>query len=143
MYCYNCGKELENGTTICPECGATQPESKKTNTADPYDYEPLNNDNPEIDSYNILCVIGMVISCVSFVFRLHGLTAVVGIIVSVLGLLDYPKKNEKGKGFAIAGIIIGAVSLLFSIIFVALIGRFLFNSALGCDFLMDSILDSL
>ncbi len=139
MYCYNCGKELENETTICPECGATQPAQEKESTADPYNYEPLNKNNPEIDQYNILCVIGMVISCISLVFRLHGLTAVAGIIVSVLGLLDYPKKNEKGRGFAIAGIVIGAISLVFSLILLLVVGHFLLNGA----FFMDSIFDSL
>ena len=70
---------------------------------------------------NVLCILGFIISLVSIFCC--GLTAIVSLILSLLGLIFACKKSEKGKGLAIAGLIISALLLAAFIVFIAT-GRF-------------------
>ena len=53
---------------------------------------------------NILAILGLVFSLVYF--------AIVGLIFSIIGLID-SKRTNSGKGIAIAGIIISSIRILF------------------------------
>ena len=66
---------------------------------------------------NVLCIIGFIISLVSILCC--GVTAIFGLVLSILGLVFAAKNNQKGKGMAIAGIVISAILLLFLIVSVA------------------------
>ena len=57
---------------------------------------------------NVLSVVGFVLSLVGF--------NVIAIILAAIGLSQIKKKGERGKGFAIAAIIIGAISIIIFII---------------------------
>ena len=70
---------------------------------------------------NALCIIGFILSLVSIFCC--GVTAIVSLILSILGLVFASGKKQKGKGLAIAGIAISAVLLAIFIIFIAT-GRF-------------------
>lgn len=120
MYCKNCGHQIDDNCKYCPDCGAPQP----TSFSSDYQYtnpEEIKNDH----GYNSVCIIGFVISCVSLFFNLFGLLAIAGIIVSIAGLKSCKNREEKGKVFAVIGIILGMVSLIY-IIFITL---FLFGFA--------------
>ena len=56
---------------------------------------------------NGLCIAGLITSLVSIV--LLGTTSIIGLILSIIGLITAGNKKEKGKGQAIAGIIISSV----------------------------------
>lgn len=54
--------------------------------------------------YNILAIIGFVISLLGF--------NVVAVILGAIGLSQIKKSGERGRGFALAAIWIGAISLV-------------------------------
>lgn len=67
---------------------------------------------------NVPALVGMIISIASFQFfffpPVQTLTAIVGLIMSIIGVAK-PSSKFSGKGMAIAGIIIAAVGIVFSI----------------------------
>ncbi|RSX50985.1 hypothetical protein D2E25_1921 [Bifidobacterium goeldii] len=71
------------------------------------------------DSWNVCAIVGFVFSF---------LIALVGLIVSIVGLNQIKKRGGKGKGLAIAGIVISTLSLLLSLALVA-VGISTINSA--------------
>ena len=64
---------------------------------------------------NGLCKAGFILALVSLVTA--GLTSFIGLILSICGLVSASKKKQKGKGLAIAGIIISAIFILVAILF--------------------------
>ena len=60
----------------------------------------------------------MIVSLVSILFV--GTTALIGLILSIIGLISAGKKNEKGKGQAITGIIVSSV-LIVALLFGAIV----------------------
>ncbi len=74
---------------------------------------------PAQPSYNILSIIGFVISLLGF--------NVVAIILGAIGLSQIKKSGERGRGFALAAIWIGVISLILGII--AIIAFIAFTAA--------------
>ena len=106
MFCKKCGKEIKDGTVFCPECGAPQ-------TAD--NENGFNNTAAvQGSTKNTLCIVGFVISIISIFLNFYGIVGIAGIIVSVIGLTDCKKKNQSGNKLAIAGIIIGVISVIYA-----------------------------
>ncbi|MCM1334819.1 MAG: zinc ribbon domain-containing protein [Bacteroides sp.] len=94
MFCTNCGKEIENGSSFCSECGAKQSTVK-------------------IAPYNTPCAVGFAISLISLFLNFWGLVGIAGTIVSVVGLMSCQKRNENGKALAVIGIVLGVISILY------------------------------
>ena len=68
-------------------------------------------------NYNGLSIAGFSLSCAAIIFNfLFGLPGIVGLILSIVGLCQCNKRSEKGRGLAIAGIVIGAVLTLLMIL---------------------------
>lgn len=65
--------------------------------------------------YNIICIIGLIISCISLLLNFWGIVGIAGTIVSVIGLLNCKQKNQNGAALAIIGIIIGVFSILYGV----------------------------
>lgn len=134
-FCPNCGSEVQDGASFCTSCGGKLPqdeslnqensgdsifgfEDQSTNSNPTYNNQNTyqnqttnqnqNNAQVEPQKTNSMCLVGFILS---FFFSL------IGIIVSCVGLSQLKKNpNEKGKGMAIAGIVIGSVGLVFQII---------------------------
>lgn len=66
--------------------------------------------------YNLMCIIGFVISIISYFINFWGIVGMAGIIVSIIGLSQIQRNHENGKGLAIVGIIIGAISVLYAFV---------------------------
>ena len=114
MFCYKCGKQLEEGTAFCPDCGAAQNKEVVTNTN-----IPQKDDNTD----NALSIIGFVISLISLVFNPFG---VVSIIAAVCCGIVTRKARAEGKTankLANAGVIIAAIGIGWTV-FVMLNGGF-------------------
>lgn len=60
---------------------------------------------------NGLAIAGLI--CSGLGLHTCGLTAVAGLILSLLALRQIRERGEKGKGVAVAGVVIGAVILVF------------------------------
>lgn len=116
MFCTNCGKEIQEGSAFCPECGATQQGTTPPPVANTGSYaNPTNQSVVQKAPYNTMCIIGLVISGISLLLNFWGIVGIAGTIVSVLGLQSCKQKNENGKALAIIGIVIGVYSIFYGL----------------------------
>ena len=132
MYCHLCGKEIEAGSTFCPYCGtrikAAPPEEERKADKDEFfdappappayqqPYPDQQSPAPQTRT-NSFALIGFILS---FFFSIGGL------ICSIMGLRQCNQTGEGGRGLAIAGIVISAVSLFLSVVLTSSIFRMLF-----------------
>ncbi len=87
-------------------------------------------------NYNGLSIAGFSLSCAAIIFNFFfGLPGIVGLILSIIGLCQCNKRSEKGRGLAIAGIVIGAVLTLLMILTYA-------GLILAFDNVLDNVLDN-
>ena len=84
MFCPKCGKEAAEGNSFCPVCGAAL-------TAD---QQPAAAPQQKALPYNVLSIIGIVLSCVSLALDMYtGLTVgLAGLVVSIIALVQCRKK---------------------------------------------------
>ena len=110
MYCKHCGFELQEKVNYFPACGKSQ--------LDPVEREPIRPQPeptptaPAQPALNTYCLVGFSLSCVSFLLTFFGLTALAGLILSVIGLRQCSVKGERGRGFAFGGILLAVLSLI-------------------------------
>lgn len=102
-FCENCGAELKENSEVCLECGKYV--SKKGN----------DGNISSIDANNKLALAGFIVSMVSLLINFAGLVGLTGAILSGIGLAQVSKGDGKGKGLAIAGLIVGIFSVLYGI----------------------------
>ena len=92
-----------------------------------FNYPPPQQDCAPSANYNGLSIAGFSLSCAAIISNilLFGLPGIVGLILSIVGLCQCNKRSEKGRGLAIAGIVIGAVlTLLMIFVYAGLILAF-------------------
>ena len=94
MFCYHCGKDVGEGDTFCPYCGAQVKNALQNNTA----ARPVAQANEK----NVLSLVGFILS---FFVPLAGL------ICSIIGFKQCKERNDDWKAFAIAGIVISSVEM--------------------------------
>lgn len=96
MFCKNCGNEVDNNAVVCPHCGVQlkQPEAEKPATS------------------GEMCTLAIVGFILSFFISIAGL------ICSIIGYKKCKNENLKGSGFAIAGIIISALSMVLYVVYI-------------------------
>ena len=67
-----------------------------------------------------MSIAGFVLSCVSMVLCCFPITAIIGLILSIVSLPQMTKTGERGKGLAIAGLILNGLVILFWIVMLIL-----------------------
>ena len=114
MFCAKCGKENGDGAMFCSSCGAALQQLETTMSEGRTD----NSEQPKVKKVptNTLCIVGLVVSVISLFLNFWGLTGIAGVIVSVAGLSSCKRRMENGKGIAVTGIVIGALSILYGCI---------------------------
>lgn len=126
MYCKKCGKQVEDGSSFCPYCGADLREQEvEVVEANVESEKPQESRGP----WKVFAIVGYVLGIVGFVtsFFLIGLEfSVPGIVFSALGLKttdeDAKAKAKKGLKLSIAGTIISiALTFVLAIVCVILI----------------------
>lgn len=80
------------------------------------------NVNQQVASYtNGMAIAGFVVSIVSLCCCCYSsFLAIIGIILSIIGLSNANNNGGKGKGYAIAGIVTSGISIFLSIIFIVI-----------------------
>ena len=95
MFCKNCGREIDDKAVVCPQCGVA--------------VAPLNTAAPaETKETNTLAIVGFILSF---------FIAIAGLICSIIGYRNAPQFGGKGKGLALAGIIISVISMVVVLIY--------------------------
>ena len=117
-------KETSNIISASPDTSMAsnvKPEPEKEQTPPPV-YQNVNNTYVQVTPppTNTTALVGLISSLVSLVLC-AGTLGLVSLIISIVGAVNV-KKTGAGKGFAIAGIIISAVQILFWVFFIALFG---------------------
>lgn len=109
-YCPNCGREIDEGTNFCPNCGnaikqqANQGEIKGINSGDS----------------NSLGILGFIFGLAALVlstlsFFVFGFGAFIALVLAVFGVFFCAKTIKKG-GLSTAGLVVGIISLITSLI---------------------------
>lgn len=123
MFCPNCGTQNNDGVKFCANCGTALtpdiPAAAPVQQYNPVNVNPVNAEPVNVapvytpvntvaaQKTNVLCVVGFIVSLASIV--LLGTTAIIGLILSIIGLIAANKNNQKGKGMGIAGVIISGI----------------------------------
>lgn len=122
MYCKACGNKIEASSAFCPVCGTkTDPLRGEAD----FSYDSSRPDAPYEKALmqghtNSLAIAGFVLSVVSLFFALMGLVPIIALVLCIIALVQIKNRGEGGKGFAIAGLVISAFSLL-SVLFVMVV----------------------
>lgn len=108
MFCQNCGTKNEAKAEFCANCG--RPMSGQTQVTN-VTVNAQNEDNGMAIAGFVISLVSLLLCCGSFNW--------LGLIFSIVGLVQSKSKNGRGKGLAIAGIIISCFALLLYILLFA------------------------
>lgn len=113
-YCSNCGNELSENINYCPYCGEKiireLKETKTINETKEESFDPNEFENP-----NSLAIAGFVTAIISLLLNFWGIVGIVATVLSAVAINQVNKSKERGKGLAIAGVIIGTFSILYGL----------------------------
>lgn len=116
MYCINCGQEIDNDAKFCKHCGKATKEDSVNDLQSNLNNPQNTQSSIQTAPYNLMSILGIIVSGISLFINFMGLVGIAGIILSVIGLIQIQDKQENGKGLATCGIIIGAFSVIFAFI---------------------------
>lgn len=109
-YCTHCGAELLDEAVLCPKCGCWVNKEMTSTT----------REIKQTVKTNVCALVGFILSMVSlmFFFNIFGIISIAGVTLSSIGLSECSRDvNYKGRGFAIAGLVVSACMFVFSLIF--------------------------
>ena len=108
MKCSHCSNAIDGSRNYCPYCGhkvgsTTQVQKVDSNVVA----------NTQSDRNNLLAVIGFTLGLLSWLVNPRFLISVVSIIISVIGIHQIRDTKEKGKTFAVLGIVFSIGSIIY------------------------------
>lgn len=65
---------------------------------------------------NTNAIIGFGLSIATYVLPMYVLFAIAGLVVSIIGLTQANARRQKGKGFAIIGIILSSIGVIIALL---------------------------
>lgn len=135
MFCSHCGKQLADGSAVCPYCGAQLKAAQQQvpfdgNGSPAPDRQPIYTQAPPPpppqaypagDTTNVLAIVG---------FILAFFIPIAGLVCSILGKKKAAELGGSGQGLATAGVVISSIEiaiyvlavLVYVIIIIAAIG---------------------
>ena len=121
MFCPKCGAKVNDGAAFCGSCGSNLSQNNNGfNQNQNNGFVQSNNNIPQTNNVsnsvgtNKYAIMSLVFSCIAFF--IFGYLCIAGIILGYKAKNEIAQTNEKGKGLATAGIVIGYVDLVFLII---------------------------
>lgn len=121
--CKNCGAQYSDDALVCPNCNSAETVNVNQDNV----FVPNNQTNAEEakKKINVFGLVGMIIGIVScFVSGYVGIViSIVGLVFSAIGLKRM--KECRLNGFAIAGLVLSIVALVYCILYVAIISALL------------------
>ena len=70
-------------------------------------------------------VLGFVLGCVSVLINFWGIVGLVALVFSIVGFTQINNSGGGGKGFAIAGMILGAIGVIYGFVVLIVLGSLL------------------
>ncbi len=135
MFCYHCGKELDDRAVFCPHCGtvlneealkaAKEAQAKAEEKDEFFDAPPKPQPAPAqqpVKATNVLALVGFILSF---------FVPLAGFICSIIGLTKSKNFDGNGKGLAIAGIVISCVIFVLNTIINTIYMPFLLDAILS------------
>lgn len=111
--CSHCGHEVTNEAVVCDQCGWSidNNSTQKQPTA-----EQIAKANDALrPETNGMCIAGFVLSFFS---------GIIGLILSIIGINQLNKQStQKGRGLALAGIIIGIFQMLWRFVIIVIVAN--------------------
>ena len=146
MFCPSCGNQLETPVKFCPHCGfdftgvsaqnlgisqlAAQPQAPQRQAPQPQAYYPEQPQRyyapqetyaePEEERrpFTVVGIVGFSLSIVfAIAFNFYGLSGLVALLLSIIGLVQVANHRYRGKAFCIIGIILGALDFIYGVIY--------------------------
>jgi membrane protease YdiL (CAAX protease family) len=131
MFCTNCGKEIPNNVDKCPFCGTkienTVPQ--QINIGKPA--QPIEQENMKTNAF---CLVGFICSlafALGFIgaalphtdYYIFGASVftLLGLVFSIMGMVQAKKKHQKGFGLGLAGLILSILEILFYIVAIIIV----------------------
>lgn len=105
MFCKQCGKPIDEGQEFCEECKGT------SNNAQPQATTAQVNQNGGVKKQNSMALTSFIISLVGLIIAAIP-CGIVALITGIVGLTKFNQETEKGKGLAIAGVVIGIIDII-------------------------------
>ena len=110
-YCSKCGKEVNEDAVVCVNCGCALNGAQKSNAQ---------------KKLNAMSLVGFIVSLASIFITLVGIVPIAGIVFSSIGLKQLKaNEDQKGKGFAVTGLVVGICSLIYTVVAVIILGMLL------------------
>ena len=132
-FCAKCGSQMDDAQRICPSCGFDMGAGQNAPAAyynggqqSPYDNGYM---QPGVGSYrktNAMGIVSLICSLVGLFF-LGPILEPLAIIFGGVGISQcnkYPNLYT-GKGFAVAGLVIGIIGLVIGLLIIMMMGSFL------------------
>lgn len=115
MICKQCGKALDDSARFCPCCGAETSHAQAAPDARPIEEMPISpSPAKETEKWSVLAIVSFAISVACVLGYIGGgyIVHIATLVMSIIALSRIRKDpTMKGDGFAIAGIVISAVSV--------------------------------
>ncbi len=121
--CKNCGTQYSDEILVCPNCNTNETVSDNRFNENATDCQTTIEQQEK--KMNVFGLVGMIIGIVScFISGYVGIViSIVGLVFSAIGLNR--KKECRLNGFAIAGLVLSIVALVYCILYVAIIAAWL------------------
>ncbi len=100
--------------------------------------EVVKGDTQTTAPKNNMALAGFICSLVGFITC--GIVSIVGFVLSIIGLNKSKQLNGEGKGFAVAGIVIGAIEIVVTIIVIILFCIFVVAAGSSSKIIYDDVL---
>lgn len=120
-YCISCGREIDESSAFCPNCGANQNPQRSTNNP----YQNYGSPNNKMTTTKILSFVALGLALVGVVFG--GLfTEIAAVVISII-VLNSSESDKDSKLFARIALIISIILIVIMIAYLVLVGGFLFS----------------
>ncbi len=120
MFCRKCGQEINDDAIICPKCGCATGNQMTQQSV----VVKSSTSSEQGRKISVSSLLGFILSLVSLLIALCGTVAITGMIFSIVGVCSCNKNNLRLKGLGIAGIVISAISLFYTLIVLIVVGSF-------------------
>lgn len=121
MFCYHCGKIIDEKDNYCRYCGVKTRKYKEEEKVVLVSENQINK-----KKFSGFSIAGFVLSLIGlFVAGIP--SAILGVIFSSVALKELRTEEKRGKGLAIAGLVISIVAITFYIIMLVIVSVYQFE----------------